>query len=650
MIDQYSFYSTWLSRFYLLFGCLLILISCQETQIEQSEWQWQRAEAGLTHQVIVTSVAIDPRNSDRMWAGYYGSGGLVMSEDGGRSWDESLTRWDDNPVFDILPHEAAGETRIYAATRDGLYVSPDGQSGWAKVSGIPETSAFALAKNEAGDLFVGGDWGEIYVQRNETTEAWEALAFDQTSDVPTATLSLAVSPDGQCIYAGTSKKGIFASQDGGETWQQSYAGEYAPNMVINPATPKMAVASLRERLVRTTDGGQSWHTLSATEEWGWQQLVSLLWLADGTLVSGTGQSQLYVSQDQGDTWVEQGRGLDVWGLIDLAVIEDEGRDPNSGPPRLVAGTWAGVYDSVDGGRSLQDLTPNLGTPNARTLLSTETGLFIGTRTGIFRWDDAAQQWLNAAPNLPQGGVNVLRSDPNNPAVIYAGTSGNGLYRSVDGGLTWEQVSASALGITNLAVDPTNSEHLFMLAAWERAYESWDGGRTWLARWEGFGKTLETVSLVIGNTSPEPTVYVGAEWGLYRTQGNARWDIVGDAIIDETMLSLLVSYDGPHLYIGATRGVYHSQDRGETIEGCEQGWGCGLVDISVTALLADPSDSNRLFAGTAYAGVYQSLDGGESWQPIGPIEAEATVIEEMTWGPDGALFIAGPSGVWQGVVE
>ena len=74
----------------------------------------------------------------------------------------------------------------------------------------------------------------------------------------------------------------------------------------------------------------------------------------------------------------------------------------------------------------------------------------------------------------------------------------------------------------------------------------------------------------------------------------------------------------------------------------------MEGVSVTALLADPHNLSQLYAGTAYAGVYQSLDWGHTWQPIGPAELTEDVVEGLAWGPEGELFVAMASGVWAGV--
>jgi hypothetical protein len=165
--------------------------------------------------------------------------------------------------------------------------------------------------------------------------------------------------------------------------------------------------------------------------------------------------------------------------------------------------------------------------------------------------------------------------------------------------------------------------------------------------------IETVSLAVD--PEEPVVYVGAELGLYRRQREEPWQPVAPALADQSILALLAQADPQSpgdtiLYVGGTRGVYRSLDRGDTVEGGGEGWGHGLERISVTALLADPSDPLRLVAGTADHGVYASGDGGQSWQPIGPGDLAEGVVESLAWGPAGELFVLTSGGVWHGQVR
>ena len=214
--------------------------------------------------------------------------------------------------------------------------------------------------------------------------------------------------------------------------------------------------------------------------------------------------------------------------------------------------------------------------------------------------------------------------------------------------------AATVNQCRLAVDPLDADRVYMLAAWERVYESRNGGQSWLARWEGLGVTTEAVSLAVEPIAS--TVYLGGDTGLFRSLDGGDWEWLVPSLLDQSVLALMIQprpdlLGGDSiLYIGTTRGAFRSLDGGQTIQGSEPdlGWGRGLENVSVTAFLADLHDPKRLFAGTAYNGVYQSRDWGHTWQSIGPPELTGEVVESMAWGPEGELFVAASGGVWQGI--
>ncbi|MCL4294450.1 MAG: hypothetical protein KJ077_01915 [Anaerolineae bacterium] len=631
----------------LLILSTLYLAACQPTPAPQ--WRWERVEAGLPRQAIVTSVAANPLDPNHLWAGYYAAGGLATSLDGGQTWTPTVEGLGENPVFSLLIVSRGNGVDAWAATRQGLRHSLDGGAGWQlDTKGLPHQAVFALAADATGRIYAGLDDGGVYT-RTPDEQTWQSLSTEEPL-ASAAVLSLAVSSDGQRLYAGTSARGVFASRDGGKTWSAEFPGAYVPNLALNPNDPKQVMASLGRELARTRDGGQSWQTLPAA--WVQAEVDSLLWLPDGTLGVGASQGGLYRSLDGGDTWIEGRAGLaGRGGVLDLERAEDG---------QLLAGTWGGVYGSRDGGETWQELAPSLGSPMAQVLLNRAGELLLGTQAGLFRWQPATRNWLALPTGFPSEGVQALALDPANLQVLYAGTLADGLYRSDDAGQSWQRLPALGVGIPGLAIDPADSQHLYLLAAWERVYESRDGGQTWQANWNGLGETLETASIAVdAATSGGSTVYVGAETGLYRSQRGRDWEQIAPLLADQSVLALLVqpqpSLIGGNstLYIGATRGIYRSNDGGASLQSCTSeapGWGCGLEQISVTVLLADPARPQRLYAGTAYHGVYQSFDGGYTWHSIGPAELNGDLIASLAWGPEGELFVAVESGVWRGVAE
>lgn len=640
----------------------LLLTACQTAALPQ--WHWTRANAGLPRQLTTLAVTTDPADSNRIWVGAYAPGGLARSEDGGQSWATAGDGLSDNPVFDLLftPPTAAETTgNLWAATRAGLMQSRDGGTSWQPVTGLPAVTVLALAANGSGRVYVGLDGAGVFAQ---TGQGWESLPppLSLTERVPEAdlasvgVLSLAVSADGQQLYAGTAGQGVFASRDGGRTWAGTYPDSYVPDLALNPANPAQAVASLRNRLARTEDGGASWRTLSLT--WADEEIVSLLWLPDGRLGAGTGQGRLYYSRDGGDTWVKEEAGLPQGGVLDLAVAA------GSTPPHVWAATWTGIYASDDGGETWRDMAPALGSPDADALLSTDQGLLLGARSGLFRWQPDKRRWDSLSDGFPAGSITSLASDPQDRGILYAGTSGEGLYTSKNSGASWQRLPTGDFGIPAVAVDPKDPQRIYVLAAWERVYESRDGGQSWDARWKGLGETIETSSIAVDPVLP--IVYAGTETGLYRSYDGRTWQLAAPGLADQSILALLAqptpagAGGGSVLYLGTTRGVYRSLTGGTTVQGGDlqseageikrrggENWGQGLENISVTALLADRDNPSRLYAGTAYHGIYESVDWGYTWQPIGPSELAEDTVAGLAWGPEDELFVAAPSGIWVG---
>jgi photosystem II stability/assembly factor-like uncharacterized protein len=176
-------------------------------------------------------------------------------------------------------------------------------------------------------------------------------------------------------------------------------------------------------------------------------------------------------------------------------------------------------------------------------------------------------------------VRALAVDPSQPDIVYAGmddgtASAGGLFKSVDGGITWTNNGMTASAVSLLAVDPGNPQiiyaategHYTSPAGFQGLFKSTDAGETWVAVNTG-------LSPLIGSRSTTPTALA----------------------IDPT--------DTQVLYLGtSTNGVYRSSDGGETWNPFND----GLTSLSVRSLAIGRGPSHLVYAVTSN-GVFKLAD-------------------------------------------
>lgn len=233
--------------------------------------------------------------------------------------------------------------------------------------------------------------------------------------------------------------------------------------------------------------------------------------------------------------------------------------PND-PERLLLGTHQGLYRSTDGGRSWayeglsgQDAM-NLARPSARTLWAAGHNVLAKSVDGGATWSDVRPSGL---PHLDVHGFAV---HPRQPETLYAALANVGLFRSTDGGRSFELLSeevggavmalavqpdgtilagdmqqgllvsgdagrswrqAFAVGVMGIALNPAQPDHV--LATGDGIYLSDNGGRSWervLQLSEGAGPVAWAAS------APDVAFAVGFDRTLYRSgDGGRSWQPV-----------------------------------------------------------------------------------------------------------------------------
>jgi photosystem II stability/assembly factor-like uncharacterized protein len=251
-----------------------------------------------------------------------------------------------------------------------------------------------------------------------------------------------------------------------------------------------------------------------------------------------------------------------------------------------------------------------------------TFYFGSVNGGIWKTIDAGIVWTPIFDGQPVGSIGALAVAPSDPKVIYAGTgesdiredlsSGNGVYKSSDGGATWSHIGLEdTRQISRIVIDPQNPQivyvgalgHAYSPNQQRGVYKSIDGGAHW-ERVLDLGSEIGISDLAMCSGSPH-LLFAGA-WHTHR----APW-------------SAYAPIDGPG------GGLYRSQDAGKTwirlngnknLDGTGNGlpagdWGRVGVDVApdgkrVYALIETKNDAGRTEAKTS--GLYRSDDGGNTW--------------------------------------
>jgi photosystem II stability/assembly factor-like uncharacterized protein len=230
------------------------------------------------------------------------------------------------------------------------------------------------------------------------------------------------------------------------------------------------------------------------------------------------------------------------------------------------------------------------------------------------------QWMSLGPF--GGLINALAIDPTNPNTIYAGTFSGGVFKTTNGGSSWNAVNSglSNLSIEELAIDPTNPNTIYAGAGASGVYKTTNGGSSWNAVNSGLSN-LFINTLAIDPTNPN-TIYAGAgaSGGVFKTtNGGSSWNAVNSGLSNLSIEELAIDPTNPNtIYAGTFGGGVHKTTNGGS------SWNAvnsGLPDLLINSLAIDPTNPSTIYAGsfdsagTFGSGVYKTTNGGSSWNAV-----------------------------------
>ncbi|HVM19610.1 MAG TPA: hypothetical protein VM307_06595 [Egibacteraceae bacterium] len=341
-------------------------------------------------------------------------------------------------------------------------------------------------------------------------------------------------------------------------------------------------------------------------------------------------------------------------------------DPKAADTVYIAAASGGVWKSTDAGETF---TPS--------------------------WPDDITQAVGALEIAPDGTLyaGTGEANPGGGSIVYGGT---GMYRSTDGAKTWEHVGLDTAGaFGRIAVDPTNPQRVFAAASGnlfvpggERGlYRSDDGGDTWERVLAGVNDTTGAVDVSIDPRNPDNVlvgmwdhfrdpdrrVYAGPGSGVWRsTDGGDTWTRAAEITMPDPAETGRIGVafspaDPDRAYaliankLDGTHGAwFRSDDGGATWDklpdnatlkanGSSYGWWFARV-------FPDPDEVDRVFV--AGLELMASTDGGRTFLQMGNVTAgvvtgaHQVIVHAdqhgMAWDPKvpGRVYLANDGGVYR----
>jgi photosystem II stability/assembly factor-like uncharacterized protein len=597
----------------------------------------------------ITAIAFHPTTPDEVWASGGDASGLYRSRDGGHTWTVLQTPPDQSSC--CLMFNPSDANRAYApnCSGRGLLRTTDGGESWSLYfKGMPKETGSCQVYDLAVDpvrperLYLATAAGLF-----RSTD--DGLSFQRLDDQVFRGeydfRSVTFHPDGR-LFAGGGKGGVFATDKDGRNWtaviqtgygvpvtdlvagetglyiayatgELYYNGQFAYGSTMRLAKDAFASGGLMRLVVKPGRTTQYDRVYVGT-----------------TSVEGADNWGLFRSNDGGITFSAINQGIEGRSILCIAI------DPFASQ-HLLVGTDDGLFESTDGGASWSQSDNGLragkasglaeDAKNAKHLLIASSPDGAG-EPDLFETFDGGTNW-STLTSL-QAGACTVNVDPRDADIILAGTTAEGIYRSVNGSAgPWEHVLPTSVHVAEIQRHFAKPDVLYANAtdyskpATEAdlgLYCSSDNGAIWVAL------GVQAAAFAPHPTAAGECVFVNTD--AYATTDNFSTTAVslGLAAVasDDSFTAVAFNPDKPTMMLvaGSSGDLFITENyaprAGKTT------WRrltTPIVNLGITQLAIVPQadDVPHLYFAAqpdttiraTGSGVYRSTDGGETWENI-----------------------------------
>ena len=476
----------------------------------------------------VRAVVISPSfSADRtFWVGT-ASGGVFISTDGGRSFSPASDGLDDQSIMDLhLTGVDGPHPMLWASTVNaGVSVSTDDGRTWQPRSdglttdemadriGVPNFGSFSAGGNTAEPTMFLASFDGLF-RLAPRGESWDYLVTQTSSNATGIDVSPSYAND-HTVAVATYINGALLSRDNGKTWDPIDNGlatsfewtrraDYVARLTGIAFYPTYA----DDQIMFVGERGYFLESRNSGRRW-------IPHLPDGILVEGEFPADYYVpafspafaedhtimlGTDGGKIFRYTGDATDIE-LVGNTGVEITALVASSGFPEdqtLLAGTRKGLLKTTDGGKSWFEsgsVKREITSLTASDDFANDGIAFAGTPSGLFRTVDGGGQWAQVTSDAfgPRPIIEAVVVSPDfaTDGTLLVSISGLGLFRSTDGGQTFEPVGRELIEnqvvlksfyhptTEPIVFSPTFAEDRTVFGiAEDHVYRSEDAGDTW----------------------------------------------------------------------------------------------------------------------------------------------------------------------------
>ncbi|MBF0525929.1 MAG: hypothetical protein HQK56_12630 [Deltaproteobacteria bacterium] len=465
--------------------------------------------------------------------------------------------------------------------------APSPVTGWSDLGLYGgQIKSIAVDPGEGNIVLAGAYGGDGLFRSNDGGQTWQSVPGFRNAIVYGISICRS-NPD--VVWAINDPEGVYLSTDKGASFSLSNLATYSNYFAIaaHPRNPQAALVGTggyggiyyTGHLFYTVDAGQNWSQIPQIFDYPVSS-IAINPQNDGEIWVGTGyysftgtNGSLYKSGDWGQSWTKVATGL-------------------TGDYRLLA---------------INPVNPRI--------------IFAGGAAGLVRSIDGGQTWNVTKPMY----CGSLALDPSNPRIVYVGTGDNLVYKSMDGGETWETIPVG-LNALSLAVDPTRSQLVHLGDLFQGVFLSRDAGKTFTPANDGIKANL--IMRLAPDLTTSGDLLAATVSGLYRRKLDYSWqELTGAGIEFRSVIQHPVNRET--IYAGADWYIFKSVDNGRTwIKTALYQYFAGAPKAA--ALAIPQSGGDTVYAGTQdYVGikgmVLRSLDAGTTWGPIFTINQPVNAV-------------------------